>query len=226
MNTKKIMLALLAAFSWGNNVSLANHRLFIGLACEKPEKIKCMSDALRRNIEPRLETHKAAFFRERDPHLTMVFIGDADTKKLDLIERLFLITVNEFRSKKEDFSMQLQPTIDLFGRNKEVAVVRGEVSSLIHTFYKKMTQILDENNIAYDKKHDFNPHVTLGRIYPENRTTTLNYNKIVNDVKIKKCLKDVAKRYLKNKELFIKEIVLFDSTRDGYKPLLRFRCFL
>jgi RNA 2',3'-cyclic 3'-phosphodiesterase len=106
----------------------------------------------------RLNRRRGTFISYENFHLTLVFIGECDTKTTQTIETaIYEITAQPFEVSLGELGCFTR-------KSEEIWWVGLKSSSHLMALYKEICQILKENEIEFEE-HKYIPHLTLVRNY-------------------------------------------------------------
>ncbi len=131
-------------------------RLFI--AAIIPEKVKkeILSQKLQKKFGENLR-----WVPSQNIHLTLIFLGQSSEKDLKKIKNILKETVNKISSP-----LFLTLNKVSLGPNKKrprLAWVEGTANEELLNFVKNLKNNLSKENIFFDQKYSFRPHITLAR---------------------------------------------------------------
>lgn len=177
------------------------------IAIDLPKAVKTEICSLGNNIPP--DSARIKWVRKENIHLTLVFLGEISEQQLEAVK----LACQVVSRKHKTFQMSIQKS-GVFPNTKKprivwVGISQGEVK-IVHSL---VSDIIKELNFSLlDKRKDFNPHITLGRV-----------KSIYNGVALKKSIESLI---IETDRFLVREIILFKSVLCPggavYTPLKKF----
>lgn len=160
---------------------------------------------------------------EKFPHLTLIFIGNYDISKLDLLELVIEKSLENFNKLNNinSFEVLFTHSVHIYGLN--ALAIEIEENKYLQQLHDLILQNFMELEIIIKKEKEFSPHVTLGRIN-KNLIKLTQKQSINYDYKLEQQLLNIILNFpdinLK-KEIF--SVDLYESKNSTYKIIKTFK---
>ena len=137
-------------------------KLFIAIPItEQQGMFKSMQDYFKRTLNPRLDPGE--FRSSKDLHITVAYIGLITTAHLPDVEQAIQQAVTQFCALGKQARLLWQHEFHLFNNAVGLTFAYDEGLQL---FAKFIRAALMEREILFDERYEFRPHLTIGRIKP------------------------------------------------------------